>query len=84
MLAIDLIRSMNHNPNGNNNLIADCREGMARIPRVHIQHCYREANKCVDALIRRGALLPCYFIVFDFHPNRRCSVAEFRQSWGFV
>ena len=82
MLAIDLIRSMNHNPNGNNNLIADCREGMARIPRVHIQHCYREANKCVDALIRRG--LPCYFIVFDFHLNRRCSVAEFRQSWGFV
>ena len=84
MLVIDLIRSMNHNPNGNNNLIADCREGMARIPRVHIQHCYREANKCVDALIRRGTLLPCYFIVFDFHPSRRCSVAEFRQSWGFV
>ena len=41
---------------------------MARIPRVHIQHYYREANKCVDALTRRGALLPFYFIVFDSPP----------------
>ena len=68
MLVIDLIRSTNHNQNGNNNLVADCKEGMARIPKVHIQHCYKEANKCADALARRGALLPCNFIVFDSPP----------------
>ena len=68
MLVIDLIRNTNHNPNGNNNLVADCGEGMARIPRVKIQHCYREANKCADALARRGALLPCNFLVFDSPP----------------
>ena len=56
MLVIDLIRNTNHNPNGNNNLVADCREGMTRIPRVQIQHCYREANKCADALARRGCV----------------------------
>ena len=50
-----------HNPNGNNNIVADCREGMTRTPRVHIQHCYRETNKCADALVRWGALLPCDF-----------------------
>ena len=65
MLVVNLLRSTNHNPNGNNNLVADCREGMARIPRVKIQHCYREANKCADALARRGVLLPCNFLVFD-------------------
>ena len=63
MLVVNLLRSTNHNPNGNNNLVADCREGLARIPKVKIQHCYREANKCVDALARRGALLPCNFLV---------------------
>ena len=69
MLVVNLLRSTNHNPNGNNNLVADCREGMARIPRVKIQHCYREANKCADALARRGALLPCNFLVFDSPPT---------------
>ena len=75
MLVVNLLRSTNHNPNGNNNLVADCREGMARIPRVQIQHCYREANKCVDALARRGALLPCNFLVFDSPPPPPIDVA---------
>ena len=31
---------------------------------VKIQHCYREANKCADALVRRGALLSQDFAIF--------------------
>ena len=31
---------------------------------VQVQHCYREANICADALARRGALLPQDFVVF--------------------
>ena len=31
---------------------------------VVIQHCYREANRCVDALARRGAVLSQDFVVF--------------------
>ena len=50
-------RSTNHNPNGNNNLVADCREGLARIPRVKIQHCYREANNVFDSPPADVALL---------------------------
>ena len=68
MLVVNLLRSTNHNPNGNNNLFADCREGLVRIPRVKLQHCYREANKCADALARRGALLSCNFLVFYSPP----------------
>lgn len=45
MLVVDLIRNARQNPSGNNNIVADCREGMIEIPRVQIWHCYREANK---------------------------------------
>ena len=34
------------------------------IPRTRVQHCYREANKCVDALARRGTLLSQDFVIF--------------------
>ena len=31
---------------------------------VKIQHCYREANECADALARREALLRQDFVIF--------------------
>ena len=31
---------------------------------VKIQHCYREANKCANALARKGALLSQDFVIF--------------------
>ena len=40
---------------------------MKRIPRVGIQHCFSEANKCADALVRRG-VSPHDFVVFQFPP----------------
>ena len=40
------------------------RVGLRDIPVVKIQHCYRQANKCADALARSGALLPQDFVVF--------------------
>nr|POF21349.1 putative ribonuclease h protein [Quercus suber] len=43
--------------NGIDVLVADCREGFKEIPMVRIQHCYRETNKCADALARRRALM---------------------------
>ena len=37
---------------------------------VRIQHCYREANKCADAVARRGALLSQDFsILIDPPPD---------------
>ena len=41
-----------------------------QIPFVRIMHCFREANKCADALARRGALLPQDFMIFmNLPPN---------------
>ena len=31
---------------------------------VRVQHCFREANKCANALARRGALLGQDFVIF--------------------
>ena len=45
-------------------ILGDCKAGLRDIPVVKIQHCYRQANKCADALAMRGALLPQDFVVF--------------------
>ena len=34
-----------------------------------VQHCYREANKCADALAGREALLPQDFVIFQEPPT---------------
>ena len=53
---------------GNDVILADCKECLKRIPRVKIQYCFREANKCADALARRDALLSQDFIVLSSPP----------------
>ena len=45
-------------------ILGDCKAGLKDIPMVKIQHCYREANKCANALARRGTLLPQDFVAF--------------------
>ena len=49
--------------------MADCKEYLKKIPRVRIQHCFREVNKCADALARRGVLLPQDFFIFSIPPT---------------
>ena len=51
-LVVDLLMKDERNSNGNEVIIADCKEGLKRIPWVRIQHCFREANKCADTLAR--------------------------------
>ena len=63
-LVVDLLQKEDRNQNGLDAILGDCKAGLRDIPVVKIQHCYKEANKCVDALARRGALLPQDFVVF--------------------
>ena len=58
-----------YHPNGIDVLVVDCRKFLKDIPLVRIKHCYREANKCADALARRGALLSQDFIIFLDPPS---------------
>ena len=56
-VVIDLVREDSNNLNNLDALVADCKEGLKKIPFVRLKHCFREANKCADNLTRRGALL---------------------------
>ena len=51
-LVVELISKEESQLNSNDVIVADCREGLKKIPRVRVLHCYREANKCADALAR--------------------------------
>lgn len=46
-LAVDLLSKTAASFNAIDIIMADCKECFSRIPLVKIQHCYREANKCV-------------------------------------
>jgi len=63
-LIVELMQKEDCNQNSNDALARDCKSGLREIPLVKIQHCYHEANKCVDALARRGSLLSQDFVVF--------------------
>ena len=63
-LMVDLLHKEDRNQNGLDAILGDCKAGLKDIPMVKIQHCYREANECVDALARREALLPQDFVIF--------------------
>ena len=51
-VVIDLVGKETSNPNSIDTIVADCEEGLKEIPFVRIKHCYREANKCADALTK--------------------------------
>ena len=47
-IEVDLLLKEGRSMNDNDVIVANCREGLRRIPRVQVRHCYREANKCAD------------------------------------
>ena len=63
-LVVELMKKELDNPNGIDVLVTYCRDSLKAIPCVRIQHCYREATKCADALARWGALLNQDFSIF--------------------
>lgn len=65
-LVVNLMQNGRERPSGNDVIIADGKEGLQKIPRARIQHCYKEANKCAEALIRKGALLSQDFVILHF------------------
>ena len=63
-LFVDLLQNEDSHQYCIDALVSDCKSELRAIPVIQIQHCYREANKCADALARRGALLSQDFVVF--------------------
>ena len=46
-------------------LILDCRTLISHIPQVRMSHYFREANKCANALARKGPKLDQNIVYFD-------------------
>ena len=68
-IVVDLLLKDERNMNDNVVIIVDCKEGLQRLPRVQIQHCFREANKCADTLTRRGTVSPQDFVIYQSPPT---------------
>ena len=49
-LIVDLLQKEENHPNCIGTSVSDCKAGLKEIPMVCIQHCFREVNKCADAL----------------------------------
>ena len=62
---IDLL----NNPRAANNVVSplvnDCRYLISQLPQVRIKHCFRKANRCVDAFARLGSNQANDFCVFS-------------------
>ena len=49
-------------------LLDDCKHLAAQIPHIRFSHCYRETNRCVDYLARRGVKQNEDFCTFEAPP----------------
>ena len=63
-LVVELLQKDEGSFNSNDTIMADCKAGLQKIQRTKVLHYYREANKCANALARRGALLSHDFVIF--------------------
>ena len=58
-------------------LLTDCKLLLRKFPNLRVEHTYREANQCVDALARIGSNSDVPFILFAHPPlvvDRLCTL----------
>ena len=67
-VIVDLINSNANYNRAYSPLLHDCRLLLGRFPQVRVAHVFRKANKCVNALTKRGCSSQEDFVVFDTHP----------------
>ena len=60
-------------------LIMDCKPLINQIPQVRMKHCYHEANKYANALVRMGVNSEQEFLLFD-NPLADLSMLLFYDS----
>ena len=82
-LIVDLLQKEEGHQNCIDAFVSDCKSELRAISMVQVQHCYREVNKCADALARRGALLPQDFVVF-LDPPMEVSLLLSLDSAGWL
>ena len=68
-VAISLLSQDAHSNVEFSSLIDDCRSLMKNIHKVQLKQCFKEANRCADALAKFGSTMVEDFIVFESSPG---------------
>ena len=68
-VVLDLINSKNSSNAAYSSLLFDCKLLPDKIPYTTVKHIFREANKCVDAVARKGCNLQEELVNFDSPPS---------------
>jgi len=50
-------------------LLNDCKSMLNRFQQVQVNHIFREANSCADAMAKRGCLQQETFVMFNSPPS---------------
>ena len=69
--AKSIVDLLNNSKNANNvisALVDDCKYLITQLPQTQIKHCFREGNRCADALARLGSNQTEDFCVFRSPP----------------
>ena len=61
---VDAFLNLNYENNVMSLILDDCRQLVTQFHWIRLKHCYREANRCADALARRGAEQDIDFLSF--------------------
>ena len=64
-VVIDLVLASSTPNRAYSPLLNDCRCLLIRFQQVNTRHIFREANRCVDGLAKRGCTQPVDFVVFN-------------------
>jgi len=67
-VAISLLAQDIHTNGEFSSLIDDYRNLMKNIHQIRLKQCFREANRCADALAKFGTTMEEDFIVFESSP----------------
>ena len=82
---VDLVNSRNSPNTAYSSLFFDCRLLLEMVPHTKVKHVFQEANKCADALVRKGCHAHEEFVIFDGPPSVDVSavvyVDEIRESF---
>ena len=81
-VIVDLINSRNSSNTAYSSLLFDCRLLLEMIPHTMVKHVFREANKCVDALARKGCHAHEEFVIFDGPPSVDVSIVVYADEIG--
>ena len=68
-VIVDLINSRNSSNTAYSSLLFDCILLLEMIPHTKVKHVFWEANKCADALARKGCHAHEEFVIFDGPPS---------------